>query len=116
MAPQVVQLWFAHVPLQHSEYDWQASPPALQLPPEVVPVVVDIVEPVVAAPVPVWAPTPVDTVTPKLPPTPAVNGFGCEPQAAAPAPIATKESNKNARRFTISPRRGTGARENAAAP
>jgi hypothetical protein len=38
VAPHAVQTWLAHWPLQHSENAWHDTPPILQLPPELVPV------------------------------------------------------------------------------
>ena len=111
MPLQVVQIWLAQLPLQHSPKAWQAVPPGLQLPPVPVlaPVPVLVVsDPVLSDPVVVVMLEPAVTVTtpPPLgsaPPEPVVWPSGLvvvdEPQAAPKMPRRARRTGNQAKCF-----------------
>jgi hypothetical protein len=88
-APHEVQTWFAQVPLQHSENDWQALPPALQRLPEV--------EELLEERVPVelvWPPTPVVlAAVVSHAPTPATVSLWWQAGASATTAPTTRRAN-----------------------
>lgn len=100
MAPQVVQIWLAQLPLQHSPKASQLAPPCLQPPP----VELVVSDPVLSDPVVVGDPTVTGPTPPPVgsPPEPVVEPSGLvedEPQAAPKRPRRARRTGNQAKCF-----------------